>query len=244
MHSPTSPTERQTHAATRRVLAAVERAEPHLSYEELAGWVDRSLSVDDHARCERHVAHCVRCAHELDDLARAAPLLAAPLPAKDASAGLAARLRAWFGEPRALGAVTAAVAVAIAVGVIWQAGGGVGGAPDDRTTVRIDAGPSSMLDAMAFDESALTGLDAVAPTAQAAFQTHDWATLITVLRPLAQAGNAQAQAALGVLYAEGRGVAADSVRAAYWWGIAAPKNTSARRNLALLQSRAPATPQH
>jgi hypothetical protein len=242
VHSSSQPTERQTYAATRRVLAAVERAEPHLSYEELAGWVDRSLPADDHARCERHVAHCVRCRRELDDLARAAPVLAAPLHTRDASPGFASRLRAWIVAPRALGAVTVALAVAIAVGVIWQAGGGLTGAPDDKTAVRIDAGPSSTLDAMVFDESALTGLEALSPAAQKAFHANDWAALIGILRPLAQAGSAQAQAALGLLYAEGRGAVADPVRATYWWGIAAPKNASARRNLALLQARASATP--
>jgi TPR repeat protein len=242
VQSSSNPTPRQTYAATRRVLAAVERAEPHLSYEELAGWVDRSLSPDDHARCERHVAHCVRCAHELNDLVRAAPLLAAPLRTPGESPGFAARLRAWMGEPRALGAMTAAVAVAVAVGVIWQAGGGVTGAPDDKAAMHVDAGPSSMLDAMAFDESALTGLGALSPAAQVALQAHDWAALVKVLRPVAQAGNAQAQTALGLLYAEGRGVVADSIRATYWWGIAAPTNASARRNLALLQARTPAAP--
>jgi TPR repeat protein len=118
----------------------------------------------------------------------------------------------------------------------------VTGAPDDKAAMRIDAGPSSTLDAMAFDESALTGLGALSPAAQAALQTRDWAALVRVLRPLAQAGNTQAQTALGLLYAEGRGVVADSIRATYWWGIAAPTSASARRNLALLQARTPVAP--
>ncbi len=55
-----------------RALAAPEsRAEsPHLTFEHLRGAVDETLSPADRAWVEAHVALCVMCAEELQDLER------------------------------------------------------------------------------------------------------------------------------------------------------------------------------
>ncbi len=54
-----------------------------------------------------------------------------------------------------------------------------------------------------------------------AYQEKDYLKAIQVWRPLAQAGNAEAQYRLGVMYAEGRGVAPNDAEAALWFERAA-----------------------
>jgi uncharacterized protein len=54
-----------------------------------------------------------------------------------------------------------------------------------------------------------------------AYQEKDYLKAIQLWRPLAQAGDAEAQYRLGVMYAEGRGVAANDAEAALWFERAA-----------------------
>jgi len=54
-----------------------------------------------------------------------------------------------------------------------------------------------------------------------AYQEKDYLKAIQIWRPLAQAGDASAQYRLGVLYAEGRGVAPNDAEAALWFERAA-----------------------
>ena len=55
----------------------------------------------------------------------------------------------------------------------------------------------------------------------AAYQEKDYLKAIQLWRPLAQAGDPAAQYRLGVMYAEGRGVAANDAEAALWFERAA-----------------------
>ncbi len=64
-------------------------------------------------------------------------------------------------------------------------------------------------------------LDAVRDEAGAAYANGDYATVLRLLRPLADAGDAWAQTSLGVLYALGRGVAKDQGEAVKWFRKAA-----------------------
>ena len=54
-----------------------------------------------------------------------------------------------------------------------------------------------------------------------ALQSGDFANALQELRPLAEQGNADAQFALGVMYANGKGVAEDDTQAVYWYRKAA-----------------------
>jgi TPR repeat protein len=73
----------------------------------------------------------------------------------------------------------------------------------------------------------LTGIFAVSALAgpledgMVAYQEKDYLKAIQLWRPLAQAGNAEAQYRLGVMYAEGRGVAPNDAEAALWFERAA-----------------------
>jgi TPR repeat protein len=55
----------------------------------------------------------------------------------------------------------------------------------------------------------------------AAYDRGDYATMLQLLRPLAERGNAQAQNSLGAMYYEGEGVAENFVRSHMWLNIAA-----------------------
>jgi TPR repeat protein len=71
--------------------------------------------------------------------------------------------------------------------------------------------------------------------AKAAYLHHDYAKAARLIRPLAQRGNADAQARLGDLYARGRGVAQSYVAAARWYRLAAVQgNARAQNNLGLM----------
>ncbi|MBS0322131.1 MAG: zf-HC2 domain-containing protein [Proteobacteria bacterium] len=212
------------------MLAAVAREQPHLAFATLAAWVDRSLPPTALAAAEAHVAACPRCARELADLAAAAPQLAAALATPPSPAlprpSFAARLGAWFGQPGAWGAVTAALVVAVAVGVMLHNGGLVTGRGADT-----DARVRATLDAAGYDRSALAAAGKALPAARAALAREDWAALATALEAPAAAGDATAQSALGLLHAEGLGVKADAQAAAAWWSRAASSDAAARYNL-------------
>lgn len=65
-----------------------------------------------------------------------------------------------------------------------------------------------------------------------AYNRGDYVPAIKLIRPLAQAGNAKAQNAMGVMYRKGEGVARSSARAFMWFGLAAKKgDTQAKANL-------------
>lgn len=55
----------------------------------------------------------------------------------------------------------------------------------------------------------------------AAYNRGDYVPAVQFVRPLAQAGNAKAQALLGVMYRRGEGVARSSAIAFMWLGLAA-----------------------
>jgi uncharacterized protein len=57
--------------------------------------------------------------------------------------------------------------------------------------------------------------------AQAAYERGDYATALNELRPLAEQGNAHAQASLGWMYTNGHGVPQDDAEAAKWYLLAA-----------------------
>lgn len=56
---------------------------------------------------------------------------------------------------------------------------------------------------------------------EAAFQHHDYATALQILRPLAEKGNADAQINLGLMYAYGAGIPQDFAQARVWYRKAA-----------------------
>ena len=65
-----------------------------------------------------------------------------------------------------------------------------------------------------------------------AYQEKDYLKAVQVWRPLAQAGDSEAQYRLGVLYAEGKGVAPNDAEAALWFERAATLgNPAAQYNL-------------
>ena len=71
--------------------------------------------------------------------------------------------------------------------------------------------------------------------AQAAHGRKDYATALRFWRPLAEQGNAEAQYALGFMYADGQGVPQNHAEAAKWWRLAADQgNTFAQYNLGTL----------
>jgi hypothetical protein len=57
--------------------------------------------------------------------------------------------------------------------------------------------------------------------AVAAYDRDDYAAALNLWRPLAEQGNARAQAGLGFLYANGHGVPLDAAEAARWYQLAA-----------------------
>lgn len=86
------------------------------------------------------------------------------------------------------------------------------------------------------------GLAAVVGLAQAgaledalgALARHDFKTALQLLEPLAQKGNANAQAVLGQCHALGQGVQADPARAVHWYRLAAVQgHVAAQTNLGL-----------
>lgn len=89
--------------------------------ELLAGYVERSLGADEHARVEAHLVTCDRCREEIDLAARARTALAS-LPELDAPRGipLAVRRKARSAPSRTWRMVgTAAAAAVLAAGAIF-----------------------------------------------------------------------------------------------------------------------------
>lgn len=71
-----------------------------------------------------------------------------------------------------------------------------------------------------------------------AYDGGDWAAVLAAWRPLAEAGDAEAQTALGGLYLTGTGVAVNPAEAARWYRLAAEQGDPvAQLNLGDLYSR-------
>ena len=61
----------------------------------------------------------------------------------------------------------------------------------------------------------------------AAYSRGDFATALSLWRPLADQGNADAQGNLGVMYAKGQGVPQDYVQAHKWYNLGSARATAA-----------------
>ena len=71
--------------------------------------------------------------------------------------------------------------------------------------------------------------------ADAAYRRGDYATALSLLRPLAAQGNAKAQYNLGVMYERGQGVPQDYKEAVRLYGLAATQeHESAQYNLGVM----------
>ena len=78
----------------------------------------------------------------------------------------------------------------------------------------------------------------------AAYKRGDYATVVRLLRPLADQGMALAQFSLGVMYANGKGVPQDSTQAANWFRKAADQgNADAQVNLGAMYAKGQGVPQ-
>src|SRR5262249_50742189 len=81
--------------------------------------------------------------------------------------------------------------------------------------------------------------------AQAAHGRSDYATALRLWAPPSHPGNAEAQYALGFMYARGQGVPQNNAEAAKWWRLAADQgNTFAQYNLGTLYEEGKGVPQN
>lgn len=70
---------------------------------------------------------------------------------------------------------------------------------------------------------------------QEAYDSGDYETAIAEWQPLAEAGDADGQFGMGLLYANGFGVPLDDIEALKWYGLAAEQNhPNAQNNLAVM----------
>jgi TPR repeat protein len=96
--------------------------------------------------------------------------------------------------------------------------------------------------------AAACGSAAAAPTLRqgvAAMARQDYVAAVAILSPLAQRGDAAAQAYLGYLYAMGRGVPQDYTQAAIWYRRAADQGHSgAQYELGLLYDKGQGVPKN
>ena len=181
--------------SARCMLRAVERATPHLPYEQLEAWVDGTLAAAERITVDAHLAACPRCARELAEmrsyarvLSQRPALLPTPRPP------LLERLQAWLGGAMALRAVTAGLVVAVAATVVLSSGvspfgahdRGAGGASDAASDAIRASAPSDVAGASptklpverdAFDRSVFDRLDDFAPEAVSAYRAGEYATV-------------------------------------------------------------------
>ena len=81
--------------------------------------------------------------------------------------------------------------------------------------------------------------------ADAAYKRGDYATAISLLRPLADQGDAKAQAALGNAYSTGDGVAKNDTEAVKWYRLAAEQGFApAQTNLGYMYSNGTGVPKN
>jgi len=79
---------------------------------------------------------------------------------------------------------------------------------------------------------------------KAAYDGKDYATALRLWRPLADQGNAAAQANLGIMYANGQGVPKDDAEARKWYRKAAEQgNAPAQFNLGVMYANGDDVPQ-
>jgi len=80
--------------------------------------------------------------------------------------------------------------------------------------------------------------------AYGAYERGDYATAVLLFRPLAEQGNAQAQAQLGFMFNAGRGVSQDYEQAAAWYRRSAEGgNAAGQYNLAVMYDKGHGVPQ-
>ena len=80
--------------------------------------------------------------------------------------------------------------------------------------------------------------------AYSAYQRGDYALAARLFRPLAEQGNAMAQASLGVMYANGRGVPQDDHESAKWYRKAAEQGMAmAQFNVGVMYAKGQGVPQ-
>jgi len=80
--------------------------------------------------------------------------------------------------------------------------------------------------------------------AYAAYKSGDYASALSLLRPLSKQGNAIAQFVLGLMYAEGQGVPKDNEEATRLYRLAADQgNADAQYNLGLMYDNGQGVPQ-
>ena len=212
----------------RRALRGVVMAGAHLSYEQFESYIEDRADGPLRERIEGHLAWCVQCRRECDDLAQHAEALRKPLARRKPTGG---RLD-WLLRPGsllpqlALAAVVAAVALTLLI-------------PDrreERSVQAISAPPGGADLSKRFDDGALEQLAQVSPAAVEAYRDGDFARLARVLTTPAEHGQPAAAAALGLLYARGLGVPRDSAAAErYWRSAAAAGDAGAAHNLQILK---------
>jgi TPR repeat protein len=240
-----------------RLLNAVREAAEHLSYAQIEGIVDGRLSEEAQAAARGHLAHCPLCARELAEMRSFAAELARP-PAIVRGAGDDTAPSWWkrlLAGPAPVRALAAVVVVGVAASIVLSslpdhgpsaarvdriqpragdAGAGSTGAGD---TGAGGAGAGAAGAGARFSDSAVGAAARIAPDSAAAYRIGDFAALARILQARADGGESLAQVALGVLYAEGRGVPRDDARARMLWGQAAAKgNAAAMENLRVLQT--------
>ena len=72
----------------------------------------------------------------------------------------------------------------------------------------------------------------------AAYENKDYTTALYKFKPLASQGNASAQYRLGIMYANGQGVAQDAIEAVMWYRLAAEQGDSrAQHNLGVMYDK-------
>lgn len=82
-------------------------------------------------------------------------------------------------------------------------------------------------------------------TGQDAYNSGDYETAITEWQPLAEAGDANGQFGMGLLYANGFGVSLDDAEALKWYGLAAEQNhANAQCNIAVMHANGWGVPQN
>jgi hypothetical protein len=81
-------------------------------------------------------------------------------------------------------------------------------------------------------------------TGQEAYNSGDYETALTEWRPFAEAGDADGQFGMGLLYGNGFGVALDDEQALKWYGLAASQgHAEAQCNLAVMHANGWGVPQ-
>lgn len=235
--------------AAARMLLAVERAGEHPSYQQFEAFVDARRAPAERTPIESHVAHCPRCAAELEQMRAYAPQLS-----KNLSGGRAAKdvVAGPIGGGAGLRAALAVLVAALAVAVVWRTTRSSGDrasaaarAPANPAATRspspsLSQTPPQAPSAGEFDRSVLDLVAEISPSALAAHKAGDYAGLAKLLVPMAERGHPRAQAVLGLLYAEGRGVRADARIAERLWLQAEGHVPEAKHNLRALRVREPA----